>query len=72
MKKKGKIKVIKRGEIRERTPDKRNEVRSSRAAARTMVSTVSNWVSDFQAKKSDGAKLAFDNLFTKGPRPNES
>jgi len=72
MKEKGKIKVIKRGEIRESTPDKRNEQRTKRAAARGMVSTVSNWVSDFQAKKSDGAKIAFENLFTQTPRPRES
>ena len=72
MKEKGKIKVIKKGSEPRRVPKQKDEVRTKRVAAREMVSTVSNWVSDFQSKKSDGAKLTFDKLFRQGPQPTES
>jgi hypothetical protein len=72
MKEKGKIKVIKKGAERNRGSQPKDEVRTKRAAAREMVSTVSNWVSDFQSKKSEGAKLSFDKLFRQGPQPTES
>jgi hypothetical protein len=71
MKEKGKIKVIKKGSEPRTEPVRRDEIRTKRAAAREMVSTVSNWVSDFQSKKKEGAKLSFDKLF-KGPQPTES
>ena len=72
MKEKGKIKVIKKGAEPSTLPVRKDEMRTKRAAAREMVSTVSNWVSDFQAKKSEGAKLSFDKLFRQGPQPTES
>lgn len=71
MKEKAKIKVIKRGEERRVEPRVKSEMRTKREAARGMVSTVSNWVSDLQARKSGEAKLAFESLFTQ-PRANES
>lgn len=70
---KPKIKVIKKGSIQE--PVKKtvkSEQRSKREAARDMVSTVSNWVNDFQARKRDETKLAFEQLFAQRPQPNES
>jgi hypothetical protein len=72
MKEKGKIKVIKKGSKPIGVPKRKDEVRTKRVAAREMVSTVSNWVSDFQSKKSEGAKLSFDKLFRQGPQPTES
>jgi len=72
MKEKGKIKVIKKGSEPIRPPQRKDENRTKRAAAREMVSTVSNWVSDLQSKKSEGAKLSFDKLFRQGPQPTES
>ncbi len=71
MKEKAKIKVIKRGEERRSRPRVQSETNTKREAARGMVSTVSNWVSDFQARKSGEAKLAFESLF-KQPRATES
>jgi hypothetical protein len=72
MKEKAKIKVIKKGAKPVRSSQAKNEVRTKRAAAREMVSTVSNWLSDFQSNKSEGAKLTFDKLFRPGPQPTES
>jgi hypothetical protein len=48
---KGKIKVIKKNEVRETSPvvnTENVEKKSNRESARVMVSTVTNWVSDFQ------------------------
>jgi hypothetical protein len=72
MKEKSKIKVIKKGSKPRKEPVRKDEVRTKRAAAREMVSTVSNWVSDFQSRKNEGAKLSFDKLFRSGPQPTES
>lgn len=72
MKEKAKIKVIKKGVKPVRSSQPKDEVRTKRVAAREMVSTVSNWVSDFQSKKSEGTKLTFDKLFRQGPQPTES
>ena len=70
MNEKGKIKVIKKG-MKSRTvePSTRKEL-TSRAAAREMVSTVSNWVTDLQTRKSSEVCLAFDSLFKSLPTPS--
>ena len=64
---KAKIKVIKKNELKaNETNVIQSEVaekRSNRAAAREMVSTVTNWVSDFQRNKREETKLAFEKLF---------
>jgi len=44
----------------------------ARAKAREVVSTVSDWVTDLRARKSEETKAAFDSLFAGGPRPSES
>ena len=62
-----KIKVIKKGEAKSApavTPVK--EV-SKKAAAREMVSTVSNWVSDFKQRKHEETKLTLESFFRPSP-----
>ena len=63
-----KVKVIKKDEIK--APVK-EVVKPKRAAAREMVSTVTNWVSDFQSRKRDETKVAIEKFFSSQPRPNE-
>jgi hypothetical protein len=66
-----KVKVIKKGEIREEPEPKFKEIRSKRAAARGMVSNVTGWVSEFQSRKREETKLAIEQLFGAQPRPTE-
>lgn len=66
-----KVKVIKKGEIREEQKPKFKEIRSKRAAARDMVSNVSGWVNEFQNRKREETKLAIEQLFGPQPRPTE-
>ena len=63
-----KVKVIKKDEIK---PAAKPKARSTRAAAREMVSNVSNWVSDLQARKRDETKTAIEKFFNQQPRPSE-
>lgn len=64
---KAKIKVIKKDAIKtvEATPVS-VERKVKQAAAREMVSTVTNWVSDFQAKRREETTHAFELLFQSG------
>ena len=62
-----KVKVIKKDEIKAVA---KPQVRSKRAAAREMVSNVTNWVSDLQARKRDETKTAIEKFFNQ-PRPSE-
>ena len=63
-----KVKVIKKDKIK---PVAKPKVRSTRAAAREMVSNVSNWVNDLQARKRDETKTAIEKFFNQQPRPSE-
>ena len=70
---KGKIKVIKREEAAAVKPKvKRVKVKTSRMAAREMVSTVSEWVTDLKERKSGETMAAIERLFGTTPRPSES
>lgn len=71
MKTKLKVKVIKKGESKPETKSAENEVRTKRVAAREMVANVSGWVNDFQARKREETKLAFEQLFASNPQPSE-
>ena len=52
--------------------EKAEQVRSdSKQTAREMVSTVANWVTDFQRQKRVDTKSAIDKFFPQ-PRPSES
>ena len=44
----------------------------ARVKAREVVSTVSEWVTDLRARKSEETKAALDSLFAGRPRPSES
>lgn len=68
---KGKIKIVKKFEIRRPMP-KVKAAKSSRTAAREMVSTVTEWVSDLKLRKSNETKAALDLLFGTNSRPSES
>lgn len=68
---KTKIKIVKRTETAVAKSKKRKVV-SSRASAREIVSTVTEWVSDLKQRKSEETKAAFDLLFAANRQPNES
>jgi len=64
---KAKIKVIKKGEVKiaEKTMEKPIVTeKKSKQAAREMVSTVSNWVSEFQQRRRDETKQAIEKFFS--------
>jgi hypothetical protein len=63
-----KIKVIKRGEIK--APVKVLP-KSKRASAREVVSNVTSWVNDLQARKRDETKIAIEKFFNNNPQPSE-
>ncbi len=67
-----KIKIIKKGDVVAQKKDLRPDVRTKRETAREMVSTVTNWVSDLQARKRDETKMAIEQLFGQQPQPTES
>lgn len=73
---KSKIKVVKRAEaVATRSGGRRKKkvvAASPRAAAREMVSTVTDWVSDLKQRKSSETKAALELLFGSNQRPNES
>ena len=67
-----KIKIIKKGDVAAQKKELRPDVRTKRDTAREMVSTVTNWVSDLQARKRDETKMAIEQLFGQQPQPTES
>ena len=70
---KNKIKVVKRGATHKiEGKAKRSRVQTSKIAAREMVSTVSEWVSEIKQRKTQETRVAFDMLFTNGTQPRES
>jgi len=62
-----KVKVIKKNEIRQEAPA---PVKSKRTPARQVVSNVTNWVNDLQARKRDETKIAIEKFFNQ-PQPSE-
>lgn len=67
---KTKVKVIKKGSIKPAKIEK-PRIKSKRAQARDMVSTVTNWVTDLQVRKSGETKAAIEKLFAVNPQPSE-
>ena len=67
------IKVIKRNARKQMEDDSKSPVakKTTQEAARDMVATVSNWVSEFQQKRRTETKQAFNTLFPDPPRPSE-
>lgn len=66
---KAKIKVIKKGEIKVVQKPIVVEKKSNQAA-REMVSTVSNWVNEFQQRRREETKQAIEKFLT--PQPQTS
>ena len=65
---KAKIKVIKKKELKNTETPVKIKKNSKQVAAREMVSTVSNWVSDFQNRKREETKKAIENFFSNQPQ----
>ncbi len=68
---KAKIKVIKKGELKAAVKSAKPAVVeniSTKTAAREMVSTVTNWVSDFQQRKRDETRQAIETFFSTQPQ----
>ena len=68
---KPKIKVIKKGQVKVAEKSVVTEKKSKQTAAREMVSTVSNWVNDFQQRKRLETRNAFEQLFSNQPKTSE-
>lgn len=69
---KAKIKVIKKDALKAPVPVPVSvERKVKQAAAREMVSTVTNWVSDFQAKRREETRNALENLFQNSPQTSQ-
>ena len=66
-----KVKVIKKGAVKVSKPAINIEKKSKHESAREMVSTVSNWVNDFQQRRRLETKQAFENLFNNTPKASE-
>lgn len=64
-----KVKVIKKGEIKPQI--KAVTAKSKRGSAREIVSNVTTWVNDLQARKRDETKVAIEKFFNQQPRPSE-
>ena len=63
-----KVKVIKKNEIK---PESRPMAKAKRNSARQVVSNVTTWVNDLQARKRDETKIAIEKFFNQ-PRPSET
>ncbi len=64
---KAKIKVIKKSELKIAEKPVVIEKKSNQAA-REMVSTVSNWVNEFQQRRRNETKQAIEKFFTNQPQ----
>lgn len=67
---KARVKIIKKNELKDSTEPVRIEA-SPKQSAREMVSTVTGWVSDFQHRRREETKQAFEILFSAQPKPSE-
>lgn len=66
-----KIKVIKKVEAGQAPVNGRQPKENPRHAAREMVSTVKNWVNDFQSRKRDETKAAIEKFLVVKPAAGE-
>ena len=66
-----KIKVIKKGEQAKVKETSVEEQKPTQAAAREIVSTVTNWVTEFQQRRREDTKQAFEKLFSQQTQPSE-
>ena len=66
---KAKIKVIKKGDVKIVEPSSTVD-KKPKQAAREMVSTVSNWVNEFQQRQRIETKQAIEKFFSNQPQTN--
>jgi hypothetical protein len=66
---KAKIKVIKKSEQLKSLKSTEGDKKSPQAAAREIVLTVTDWVSDFQHRRREETKQAFEQLFSQTTQP---
>ncbi|HYY56835.1 MAG TPA: hypothetical protein VE842_05840 [Pyrinomonadaceae bacterium] len=71
MTKKTPIKIIKRNE-RNKQEKSTEQVKTTRETAHDMVSTVTNWVNEFQQKRRAETSQALKTLFPETPRASEA
>jgi hypothetical protein len=67
-----KIKVIKKNSAAANASENRAVIRDARESARDMVATVSDWVTEFKARKSAETKAAVDVLLGSNAATNQS
>lgn len=67
---KAKIKVIKKGAIKTVEVPVKEEKVTKQQAAREMVSTVSNWVNEFQQRRRFETKQAIETFLSNKPQAN--
>lgn len=67
---KAKIKIIKKSEIKSVENPQKPSKKTKQEAAREMVSTVSNWVNEFQQRKREETKNAFEHFLSSKPQAN--
>lgn len=67
---KAKIKIIKKSEIKNVEVLVKEEKVTKQQAAREMVSTVSNWVNDFQQRRRFETKQAIEKFLSNKPQTN--
>ncbi|CAN5604062.1 hypothetical protein BH24ACI2_BH24ACI2_05050 [soil metagenome] len=67
---KAKIKVIKKSDIKKLKIPVKIDDKTNQQAAREMVSTVSNWVNDFQKRQREETKQAIEIFFGAKPQTN--
>jgi hypothetical protein len=64
-----KIKVIKKNTQQAVRPAKKVKQKSSKIVAHEMVTTVTNWVTEFQQKRREETATAIRQLFNDQPKP---
>lgn len=69
---KGKIKVIKKNALTNQETSAKPAIveKKSRQAAREMVSNVTNWVTEFQQRRREETKQAFEKFLAPRPQTN--
>ena len=69
---KGKIKVIKKNALTNQEVSAKPAIveKKSRQAAREMVSNVTNWVTEFQQRRREETKQAFEKFLAPRPQTN--
>ena len=69
---KGKIKVIKKGTQQIAPVVEKVQKNAAKIASREVVANVSNWVNDFQQRRREETRMAFEQLFGQQPTTNNA